>query len=155
MVLDQNRVVRCLHRRGKTIYVTQDTPHGPKSYPDPRDTSSHIKYIRHVWTSQEGSHGSSTGQLGFAPALERPRHTMVRWRPAQDQFDHRESSIPVDQGVRLTVQMFLLITSMSNGYDGSMMNGLQTLENWREYFDNPTGGTLGLFNAIQVSRTVI
>lgn len=80
---------------------------------------------------------------------------MVRWRPAQDQFDHRESSIFVDQGVRLTIQMFLLITSMSNGYDGSMMNGLQTLENWREYFGNPTGGTLGLFNAIQVSRTVI
>lgn len=40
---------------------------------------------------------------------------------------------------------------MSNGYDGSMMNGLQTLENWREYFDNPEGGLLGLFNAIQVS----
>jgi hypothetical protein len=33
-----------------------------------------------------------------------------------------------------------------------MMNGLQTLENWREYFGNPTGGTLGLFNAIQVSE---
>lgn len=49
------------------------------------------------------------------------------------------------------LQMFLLITSMSNGYDGSMMNGLQTLENWRDYFDNPTGGTLGLFNAIQVT----
>jgi hypothetical protein len=48
--------------------------------------------------------------------------------------------------------MFLLITSMSNGYDGSMMNGLQTLENWRAYFGNPTGGTLGLFNAIQVSE---
>ena len=47
--------------------------------------------------------------------------------------------------------MFLLITSMSNGYDGSMMNGLQTLENWKNYFNNPTGGTLGLFNAIQVS----
>lgn len=40
---------------------------------------------------------------------------------------------------------------MSNGYDGSMMNGLQTLENWSNYFGNPTGGTLGLFNAIQVS----
>lgn len=53
----------------------------------------------------------------------------------------------------LTWQMFLLITSMSNGYDGSMMNGLQTLDNWKNYFNNPTGGTLGLFNAIQVSFT--
>lgn len=35
------------------------------------------------------------------------------------------------------------------------MNGLQTLENWREYFDNPTGGTLGLFNAIQNIGTVV
>lgn len=52
---------------------------------------------------------------------------------------------------RLTSQFFLIITSMSNGYDGSMMNGLQTLDNWQEYFDYPTGGLLGLFNAIQVS----
>jgi hypothetical protein len=44
---------------------------------------------------------------------------------------------------------------MSNGYDGSMMNGLQTLENWRNYFNNPTGGTLGLFNAIQVSSLAV
>lgn len=41
---------------------------------------------------------------------------------------------------------------MSNGYDGSMMNGLQTLDQWRNYFGNPQGSTLGLFNAIQVSQ---
>lgn len=28
-----------------------------------------------------------------------------------------------------------------------MMNGLQTLSYWRDYFDNPQGSTLGLFNA--------
>jgi MFS family permease len=33
------------------------------------------------------------------------------------------------------------------GFDGSMMNGLQTLSYWRDYFDNPKGSTLGLFNA--------
>lgn len=38
---------------------------------------------------------------------------------------------------------------MTNGYDGSMMNGLQSLETWQEYFHFPRGGTLGLFNAIQ------
>lgn len=32
-----------------------------------------------------------------------------------------------------------------------MMNGLQTLSYWRDYFGNPTEGELGLFNAIQVS----
>ena len=38
---------------------------------------------------------------------------------------------------------------MTNGFDGSVMNGLQTLETWRGYFGDPKGGTLGLFNAIQ------
>jgi len=43
----------------------------------------------------------------------------------------------------------LLITSSTNGYDGSMMNGLQTLSQWESAFGNPSGGTLGLLNAIQ------
>jgi len=43
----------------------------------------------------------------------------------------------------------LLITSSTNGYDGSMMNGLQSVQNWESEFHNPHGGTLGLFNAIQ------
>ena len=38
---------------------------------------------------------------------------------------------------------------MTVGYDGSMMNGLQSLTTWKTYFNNPTGSTLGLFNAIQ------
>jgi len=38
---------------------------------------------------------------------------------------------------------------MTNGYDGSMMNGLQSLKLWEDYFDHPTGSLLGLFNAIQ------
>lgn len=43
-----------------------------------------------------------------------------------------------------------LITSSTNGYDGSMMNGLQSLDQWEDYFHRPTGGRLGLLNAIQV-----
>ena len=31
------------------------------------------------------------------------------------------------------------------------MNGLQSLETWRSAFNNPSGGMLGLLNAIQVS----
>jgi len=38
-----------------------------------------------------------------------------------------------------------LVTSATNGYDGSMMNGLQSLTYWEDYFGNPHGGTLGLF----------
>ncbi|KAK0441522.1 hexose transporter [Desarmillaria tabescens] len=45
--------------------------------------------------------------------------------------------------------LLLLITSSTNGYDGSMMNGLQSLTQWSEYFHKPTGGRLGLLNAIQ------
>ena len=44
---------------------------------------------------------------------------------------------------------------MSNGYDGSMMNGLQTLDQWTKYFNNPQGSTLGLFNAIQNIGTIV
>lgn len=48
-----------------------------------------------------------------------------------------------------------LLTSYGNGYDGSMMNGLQSLDQWEGYFNTPSGGTLGLFNAIQVSPLFI
>ncbi|KAH0835891.1 hexose transporter [Lanmaoa asiatica] len=45
--------------------------------------------------------------------------------------------------------VLLLITSSTNGYDGSMMNGLQTLTQWESAFNYPSGGKLGLLNAIQ------
>ncbi|KAF9445992.1 general substrate transporter [Macrolepiota fuliginosa MF-IS2] len=45
--------------------------------------------------------------------------------------------------------VLLLITSSTNGYDGSMMNGLQSLDQWNAAFGTPTGGKLGLLNAIQ------
>lgn len=41
-----------------------------------------------------------------------------------------------------------LLSATTNGYDGSLLNGLQTMEPWRNYFDNPSGSTLGLFSAI-------
>ncbi|PFH49901.1 hypothetical protein AMATHDRAFT_86125 [Amanita thiersii Skay4041] len=42
-----------------------------------------------------------------------------------------------------------LITSSTNGYDGSMMNGLQALDQWKGYFNQPNSSMLGLLNAIQ------
>ena len=45
--------------------------------------------------------------------------------------------------------VLLLITSSTNGYDGSMMNGLQSLSQWENDFNHPTNGKLGLLNAIQ------
>ncbi|KAK7018306.1 MFS domain-containing protein [Favolaschia claudopus] len=40
-------------------------------------------------------------------------------------------------------------TSTASGYDGSMMNGLQSLPQWESYFNFPTRGKLGLLGAIQ------
>jgi MFS family permease len=41
----------------------------------------------------------------------------------------------------------LIMTNTANGFDGSMMNGLQTLSYWEDYFNHPHGSLLGLFNA--------
>ncbi|KAG9964146.1 putative hexose transporter, partial [Aureobasidium melanogenum] len=41
----------------------------------------------------------------------------------------------------------MIMTNTANGFDGSMMNGLQSLSYWQEYFNHPSGSILGLFNA--------
>ncbi|KAI0044057.1 hexose transporter [Auriscalpium vulgare] len=52
--------------------------------------------------------------------------------------------------VTLNLWIFLLlITSTANGYDGSMMNGLQILNQWEDAFNHPSGSKLGLLGAIQ------
>ncbi|KAM0325855.1 hypothetical protein ACHAQA_007158 [Verticillium albo-atrum] len=43
--------------------------------------------------------------------------------------------------------IFPMLSIFTQGFDGSMMNGLQSVENWRNYFGEPKGATLGLFNA--------
>ncbi|KAK4617257.1 Lactose permease [Fulvia fulva] len=55
-----------------------------------------------------------------------------------------------DAGLRKTYicLMFVVLTSATNGFDGSMVNGLQSLEPWQEYFDHPKGSLLGLFACI-------
>ena len=51
----------------------------------------------------------------------------------------------------IMLTIFSLITSSTNGFDGSMMNGLQSLKRWQTDFNNPSNSMLGLLNAIQVS----
>ncbi|KAF2842908.1 hexose transporter protein [Patellaria atrata CBS 101060] len=55
-----------------------------------------------------------------------------------------------DPGLRRTYicLMFVVLTSATNGYDGSMVNGLQSLDPWQEYFNHPKGSLLGLFGCI-------
>lgn len=38
----------------------------------------------------------------------------------------------------------LFLGSTINGYDGSLLNGLQTMNQWSDYFGNPSGSRLGL-----------
>ncbi|KAL1896561.1 hypothetical protein Sste5346_004595 [Sporothrix stenoceras] len=48
------------------------------------------------------------------------------------------------------LNLWLLIPLLSiyaQGFDGSMMNGLQSVTNWQTYFGTPKGATLGIFNA--------
>lgn len=43
----------------------------------------------------------------------------------------------------------MTLFSAANGYDGSMMNGLQALPQWFKFMDDPSGSWLGFINAIQ------
>ncbi|KAL4867567.1 hypothetical protein BDV12DRAFT_198124 [Aspergillus spectabilis] len=43
----------------------------------------------------------------------------------------------------------LFLLSASDGYDGTLMNGLQTLPRWQEFMDTPTGALLRFVNAVQ------
>jgi hypothetical protein len=42
----------------------------------------------------------------------------------------------------------VLLSATTMGFDGSMMNGLQSLDTWNSYFGNPSGTWLGLMNAV-------
>lgn len=45
--------------------------------------------------------------------------------------------------------MFSLLANFADGYDGSMMNGLQSLTQWETDFNNPRGSRLALLAIIQ------
>ncbi|KIJ36372.1 hypothetical protein M422DRAFT_76265 [Sphaerobolus stellatus SS14] len=68
-------------------------------------------------------------------------------------YAHLIDPTPWYKNSRLVILNFwvflLLITSYSNGYDGSMMNGILSLDFFEDFFHHPQGGKLGLFNAIQ------
>ncbi|KFY94181.1 hypothetical protein V498_04002 [Pseudogymnoascus sp. VKM F-4517 (FW-2822)] len=74
--------------------------------------------------------------------------------PLADPMDNLEVPIVVwwrHAGLlRLYAMMpVLFLGATINGYDGSLLNGLQTMTPWQDYFGNPTGSRLGLFTAIQ------
>ncbi|KAJ5747758.1 MFS sugar transporter [Penicillium nucicola] len=54
-----------------------------------------------------------------------------------------------------TIIAGLLLFSSTVGYDGSLMNGLQSLEQWQEFMSHPTGAWLGFINAIQFLGVIL
>lgn len=47
--------------------------------------------------------------------------------------------------IKLNLMLLLFqISSYATGYDGSMMNGLQSLDTWKATFNNPDASELGL-----------
>lgn len=56
----------------------------------------------------------------------------------------------------LNFYMFsMMLLAAANGYDGSMMNGLQSLTQWQDFMDHPTGAWLGFINAVQALSTFL
>jgi sugar porter (SP) family MFS transporter len=55
-----------------------------------------------------------------------------------------------DPGMRVLYfyAAILCVCSATTGYDGSMLNSSQVMDEWQEYFDHPEGSRLGLLNAI-------
>ncbi|KXH60122.1 hypothetical protein CNYM01_10281 [Colletotrichum nymphaeae SA-01] len=46
------------------------------------------------------------------------------------------------------MMVFLFLGSTTLGYDGSLLNGLQTMQSWQTFFDHPSGSRLGIFGAM-------
>ncbi|KAK9469578.1 MFS sugar:H+ symporter [Lipomyces arxii] len=64
----------------------------------------------------------------------------------------REDVTPWYKKKNLTLLYLTLVPSalgveMTTGYDGSIMNGLQSVDTWLEYFNQPNGAILGLLSA--------
>ncbi|PSN60742.1 general substrate transporter [Corynespora cassiicola Philippines] len=69
----------------------------------------------------------------------------------QTQIEVPEVTWYKDPGLRKLYLMMplLFLGATINGYDGSLLNGLQTMDPWQDYFGHPKGARIGLFTAMQ------
>ncbi|KAM0696922.1 hypothetical protein Q7P36_002993 [Cladosporium allicinum] len=71
--------------------------------------------------------------------------------PVTDKWWFQQSHL-----IKLNMSLLVpLLSSSVAGYDGSLMNGLQSLPQWQSYFGHPTGSLLGLVNAAQSIGSVL
>ncbi|KAI0635907.1 general substrate transporter [Trametes polyzona] len=62
-----------------------------------------------------------------------------------------------NHGIRVLNLLLIvpLLTASINGLDSSLVNGLQILPSWQEFFKHPNGKTLGLISAAQVIGSIV
>ncbi|ANB14551.1 hexose transporter HXT13 [Sugiyamaella lignohabitans] len=54
-----------------------------------------------------------------------------------------------------TLLVGAILAQIVSGFDGSMMNGLQSLVPWQQFFDHPTGGRLGtMSNGVTIGTLI-
>ncbi|KAL3479981.1 general substrate transporter [Aspergillus californicus] len=92
--------------------------------------------------------------MGFSLRPPQQTRSVVPQKPAKGHYFFAHKEFPrVPWWKRKNMRrlyiyiVILILTNTANGFDGSMMNGLQTLSYWQEYFNHPRGAILGLFNA--------
>ncbi|KAF7552911.1 hypothetical protein G7Z17_g3972 [Cylindrodendrum hubeiense] len=81
-----------------------------------------------------------------SPSAERPITVSAAIGPNDGAFSWLKNAGIVKLNLILILP---LISSYATGFDGSMMNGLQSLDTWQGFFNNPSASELGLLNAIQ------
>lgn len=70
--------------------------------------------------------------------------------------DHGKPWYRVKHLLKLNLVMLVpLLSGASAGYDGSLMNGLQSMDQWTEEFNNPSGTILGLINAAMIIGGIV
>ncbi|PGH15239.1 hypothetical protein AJ80_05592 [Polytolypa hystricis UAMH7299] len=80
---------------------------------------------------------------------------MAIWQSSKSTFEVAGHEFPritwyKEPGIRslYVLLLFAVLTSATNGYDGSMMNGLYALDQWKDSFDHPSDSARGLISAI-------
>ncbi|RGP72007.1 hexose transporter [Fusarium longipes] len=82
--------------------------------------------------------------MGASKANDTVTHQLASVLPFDERPWYRQSHL-----LRLNSIVFsFVLFASANGYDGSLMNGLQALPRWNSFMEMPTGAWLGFINAI-------
>ncbi|KAK9360727.1 general substrate transporter [Lipomyces starkeyi] len=92
--------------------------------------------------------------LSNLPAIRQARFGKLKHRisisTADSETAAEDITIQVPSRVKLYTLLFpaAIMAYATSGYDGSMMNSLQTVTYWDDYFNHPRGQLLGILSAI-------